>query len=152
MGTEMEKPQKMMLSIDKAIELELINSGVRTALKEFWKWFAPRYATPYAMSADVELDTNHLSLHIYYDVTEKVDECIFDCVEQTKKYINKVDENKIEESCQGGCFYDVAAYANAMFDDIREKLFKCLDKYSIKYSWKEGWVDNSKYLQVDIFS
>ncbi len=132
------------IMMDKAIEL-IHYDGVRAALSEFWEWYRH-----YKMPAVVELNEN-LVVHIYHDVTEEIESCVIECIEQTKGLVKKVDEEKIKESCSSGCFYDVVGYTNAMFDDIRQKLFKYLNKYGVKYEWKEGWEDVYRYLEVTIF-
>jgi len=148
MGTKMENPQKVMYSLEKAIELELINDTIRSALKEFLEWYEPRYSMP----IDAELDVERVSIHIYHDTTEDLENCVVDCIEQTKRHVSKeVDEFKIRDSCYSGCIYEVSGIINARFDDVREKLLKHLNKYGIKYEWREGWEGEYKYLEINIF-
>jgi len=127
-------------------KLQKIPEPIRTALREFLEWY------DYTMPVNIELNENRLELYIQHDITEELEYCTFECVQQTKKLISKkVDEEKISESCRDGCFVDVTANANAMFDDIRKKLFEYLDKYGIKRVWwQEGWEDVYRYFEVHI--
>jgi len=130
MGTEIEKLQK-------------IEEPIKAALREFLDWYDQR------MPLDIEVDAHRLTIYIQYDITEELEDCIIKCVRQTK-ILSKVDEEKIRESCNDGCFVDVTAIVNARFDDIREELFKRLNKYGIQYVWEEGWEDVYRYLVVYI--
>jgi hypothetical protein len=130
------------------IELQKIEEPIKTALNEFLQWYDQHYTTP----LNIEVDAYRLTIYIQHDITENLEDCIFECVRQTKRILNKeIDEEKIKESCNYECFVDVAAYINARFDDIRATLFKYLNKYGIKHVWwEEGWEDVYRYLVVYI--
>ena len=100
------------------------------------------------MPLSIEVDAQRLTIIVIHDITEELEECTFNC--QQTKILSKVDEEKIRESCNDGCFVDVTAIVNARFDDIREELFKRLNKYGIQYVWEEGWEDVYRYLVVYI--
>jgi hypothetical protein len=141
--------QKTITPLDKALDTGLIHDvAVKAALQEFWEWYSQRYTLP----VDVELG-DHLTLRIYHDATEEFDECVIECVEVAKKHAKAtIDEDAATESCYDSCIYDVGGYFDAMFDEIRTRLFECLNKYGVKYKWEEGWEDEYRYLQVDILS
>jgi len=125
--------------------LQKIEEPIKTALREFLDWCGQ-----YDMPIDIQLDAHKVTINIYYDVTEEIEECTISCVQQAKRILSKeVDEEKIEESCRDSCFVEVITTTNARFDDIREA-FKYLNKYGIKYWWEEGWEDVYRYLVIHI--
>jgi len=125
--------------------LQKIEEPIKAALREFLDWYGQRYTMP----IDIQLDAHKATIHIYYDVTEKIEECTISCVQQTKRILSReVDEERIKESCRDSCFVEVAAVVNARFDDIREA-FKRLNN-GIKYWWEEGWEDVYRYLVIHI--
>ncbi len=121
------------------IELQKIPEPIKAALREFLE--------DYAVYIDVE--ANRLAIYIQRDITEELENCEFECTQQTKRLSKEADEEKIKESCRDSCFVEVTAVVNAMFDDIRER-FNRLNKYGIKYWWEEGWEDVYRYLVVYI--
>lgn len=126
------------------IELQKMPEPIRAALREFLE-----DEQHYAIYIDAE--ANRLIIYIQHDITEELENCEFECTQQTKKHLSKeVDEEKIKESCQDSCFVGVTAIVNAAFDDIRERLSNCLNKYGIKHWWEEGWEDVYRYLVVYI--
>jgi hypothetical protein len=126
MGTEIEEP-------------------IKTALKEFLQWYGQRY------SIDIEVDAHRLTIYIQHDITEDLEDCVFNCVQQTKRILSKeVDEEKIRESCQDSCFVETTAVVDARFDDIREELIRRLNKYGIKNVWQGGWEDSYRYLVIHV--
>jgi hypothetical protein len=148
MGTNTEV-QKITAPLNETLNAVLIpNNVIKMALAEFWEWYSQRYT----LSVYVDLRTDRLTLHIHYDASEDFEECAFECIEVAKKHAKtKIDKDAVKESCYDNCIYDVGGYFNAMFDEIRSRLFERLNKYGVKYSWEEGWEDESRYLQVDIF-
>ncbi len=135
MGTEIEKLQKIEMP-----------EPIKTALNEFLQWYNRHYTT---MPLDIEVDEQRLTIYIRYDVTEDLEDCVFECIQQTKRILTKeVDEEKIGKSCDESCLVEVGASISARFDDVLDELTKRLNKYGVW--WEKGWEDLCGYLVIYI--